>query len=47
MTVWKSELYCTAFTKQQIPEPRNSEIVFVGRSNVGITVVIIFYQDQR
>lgn len=40
MTVWKSELYCTAFTKQQIPEPRNSEIVFVGRSNVGKSTLI-------
>lgn len=40
MTVWKSELYCTAFTKHQIPEPRNSEIVFVGRSNVGKSTLI-------
>lgn len=40
MTVWRSELYCTAFTKQQIPEPRNSEIVFVGRSNVGKSTLI-------
>ncbi len=40
MTVWKSELYCTAFTKQQIPEPGNSEIVFVGRSNVGKSTLI-------
>ena len=40
MTVWRSELYCTAFTKQQIPEPGNSEIVFVGRSNVGKSTLI-------
>ena len=40
MSVWKSELYCTAFTKQQIPAPQGSEIVFVGRSNVGKSTLI-------
>ena len=40
MATWKSELYCTAFTKQQIPEPRKDEIVFVGRSNVGKSTLI-------
>ena len=40
MASWRSELYCTAFTKQQIPAPRNDEIVFVGRSNVGKSTLI-------
>lgn len=40
MAIWKSELYCTAFTKQQIPDPRSNEIVFVGRSNVGKSTLI-------
>lgn len=40
MSVWKSELYCTAFTKQQIPAPQSNEIVFVGRSNVGKSTLI-------
>lgn len=35
MSLWKSELYCTAFTKQQLPPPELEEIVFLGRSNVG------------
>ena len=40
MASWRSELYCTAFIKQQIPAPRNDEIVFVGRSNVGKSTLI-------
>lgn len=40
MTAWRSELYCTAFTKQQIPAPEEKEIVFVGRSNVGKSTLI-------
>lgn len=40
MTAWRSELYCTAFTKDQIPAPENNEIVFVGRSNVGKSTLI-------
>ncbi|MGD9666290.1 MAG: ribosome biogenesis GTP-binding protein YihA/YsxC [Synergistaceae bacterium] len=40
MTAWRSELYCTAFTKDQIPAPQNNEIVFVGRSNVGKSTLI-------
>lgn len=40
MTAWRSELYCTAFTKEQIPAPESNEIVFVGRSNVGKSTLI-------
>ena len=40
MADWNSELYCTAFTKDQIPAPQNNEIVFVGRSNVGKSTLI-------
>lgn len=40
MCAWKSELYCTAFNKQQLPPPENHEIVFVGRSNVGKSTLI-------
>ena len=40
MASWKSELYCTAFTKQQIPPPESKEVVFVGRSNVGKSTLI-------
>ena len=40
MSVWKSELFCTAFNKQQLPPPGPHEIVFVGRSNVGKSTLI-------
>lgn len=40
MTTWRSELYCTAFTKEQIPAHESNEIVFVGRSNVGKSTLI-------
>jgi len=40
MAAWKSELYCTAFTKQQLPPPESNEVVFVGRSNVGKSTLI-------
>ena len=40
MASWKSELYCTAFTTQQIPPTESKEIVFVGRSNVGKSTLI-------
>lgn len=35
MTQWKSELFCTAFNKGQLPPAELEEIVFAGRSNVG------------
>jgi len=35
MTHWKSELFCTAFNRQQLPPAALEEIVFAGRSNVG------------
>lgn len=40
MSVWKSELFCTAFNRQQLPPPGPYEIVFVGRSNVGKSTLI-------
>lgn len=40
MKNWKSELYCTAFNKEQLPPPESYEIVFVGRSNVGKSTLI-------
>ncbi len=40
MVAWKSELFCTAFNKQQLPPANNHEIVFVGRSNVGKSTLI-------
>lgn len=40
MANWKSELYCTAFNKEQLPPPAAYEIVFVGRSNVGKSTLI-------
>ena len=39
MATWKSELYCTAFTKQQIPSQERMRS-FVGRSNVGKSTLI-------
>ena len=35
MAAWKSELFCTAFTKEQLPPSTMDEVVFLGRSNVG------------
>lgn len=35
MSAWKSDIFCTAFTQQQLPPAGPPEIVFVGRSNVG------------
>jgi GTP-binding protein len=35
MTLWRSELLCTAFNVGQLPKPDGYEVVFVGRSNVG------------
>lgn len=40
MTHWKSELFCTAFNKQQLPPPQYEEVVFAGRSNVGKSTLI-------
>ena len=40
MALWKSELYCTAFNKSQLPPSAEPEIVFVGRSNVGKSTLI-------
>ncbi len=40
MTHWKSELYCTAFNKSQLPPAELEEIVFAGRSNVGKSSLI-------
>lgn len=40
MTSWKSELYCTAFNKSQLPPCGAEEVVFVGRSNVGKSTLI-------
>lgn len=40
MSTWQSELFCTAFNKQQLPPPEIPEIVFVGRSNVGKSSLI-------
>lgn len=40
MKTWTSELYCTAFNKEQLPPPGPREIVFVGRSNVGKSTLI-------
>ena len=40
MAHWKSELFCTAFNKGQLPPPERPEIVFVGRSNVGKSTLI-------
>lgn len=40
MPLWRSELLCTAFNKQQLPEPECPEIVIVGRSNVGKSTLI-------
>lgn len=40
MAHWKSELYCTAFNKGQLPPSERPEIVFVGRSNVGKSTLI-------
>lgn len=40
MAAWKSELFCTAFNKGQLPAPALPEIVFLGRSNVGKSTLI-------
>ena len=40
MTPWRSELYCTAFNKAQLPPSEFPEVVFVGRSNVGKSTLI-------
>ena len=40
MTHWKSELYCTAFNKSQLPPAELEEVVFAGRSNVGKSSLI-------
>ncbi|MEG1602939.1 MAG: ribosome biogenesis GTP-binding protein YihA/YsxC [Cloacibacillus sp.] len=40
MSVWKSDLFCTAFNKQQLPPPNYDEIVFLGRSNVGKSTLV-------
>ena len=40
MAHWKSELFCTAFNKGQLPPPERPEIAFVGRSNVGKSTLI-------
>lgn len=40
MAVWKSDLFCTAFNKGQLPPESAPEIVFLGRSNVGKSTLI-------
>ena len=40
MSAWKSELFCTAFNKEQIPPESLPEVVFLGRSNVGKSTLI-------
>lgn len=40
MTAWKSQLFCTAFNKLQLPPSDEHEIVIVGRSNVGKSTLI-------
>ena len=40
MSVWKSELFCTAFNKGQLPPSQRPEVVMVGRSNVGKSTLI-------
>lgn len=40
MAHWKSELFCTAFNKGQLPPSERPEIAFVGRSNVGKSTLI-------
>ena len=40
MAHWRSELYCTAFNKSQLPPSEMAEIVFAGRSNVGKSTLI-------
>lgn len=40
MSNWKSELYCTAYKREQLPPPVGYEIVLVGRSNVGKSTLI-------
>ena len=40
MTHWQSELLCTSFNREQIPEPDLPEVVFAGRSNVGKSTLI-------
>ncbi len=40
MAHWKSELFCTAFNKGQLPPAVLPEIVFVGRSNVGKSTLV-------
>ncbi|NLV82242.1 MAG: YihA family ribosome biogenesis GTP-binding protein [Synergistaceae bacterium] len=47
MSSWKSELFCTAFNKQQLPPCENHEIVFVGRSNVGKSTLINSLLEKR
>ncbi|MCR5336405.1 MAG: ribosome biogenesis GTP-binding protein YihA/YsxC [Synergistes sp.] len=40
MAAWRSELFCTAFNKGQLPPESVPEIVFLGRSNVGKSTLI-------
>jgi GTP-binding protein len=40
MKRWQSELYCTAFKKEQLPPSCEAEIVLAGRSNVGKSTLI-------
>ena len=40
MIHWKSETVCTAWKASELPKPELTEIVFVGRSNVGKSTLI-------